>query len=69
MSEPEKPCPYRQGDVTYWCLLAEKGSPLTNDMIEFKLRTIGDGVNWTPCEQAAFYAGVRWAEKCHGVTG
>jgi hypothetical protein len=69
MSEAEKPCPYRQGDVTYWCLLAEKGSPLTNDMIEFKLRMIGEGSEWTPTERAAFYAGVRWAEKAHGVTG
>jgi hypothetical protein len=48
-------------------MLAEKGSPLRNDAIEFKLQTLGD--NWSSTEKAAFYAGVRWAEKCHGVTG
>ena len=23
----EKVCPYVQGDITHWCLLAEKGQP------------------------------------------
>jgi len=67
MAEKESICPYRQGDETSWCMLAEKGSPLRNDAIEFKLQTLGD--NWSSTERAAFYAGVRWAEKCHGVTG
>jgi hypothetical protein len=60
-------CPYRQGEETSWCMLAEKGSPLRTDTIELKLRMLGD--NWTSVEKAAFLAGVRWAEKCHGVTG
>lgn len=63
----ENKCPYMQGDETHYCLLAEKGSPLRNDAIDFKLQTLGD--NWSSTEKAAFYAGVRWAEKCHGVTG
>ena len=48
-------------------MLAEKGSPLRNDTIELKIRMIGEG--YTATERAAFHAGVRWAEKCHGVTG
>ena len=67
MAEKEAICPYRQGDETSWCMLAEKGSPLRGDAIEFKLLTLGD--NWSSTEKAAFSAGVRWAEKCHGVTG
>ena len=63
----EKVCPYVQGDITHWCLLAEKGHPLTNDKIDLKIRTHGE--EWTPTEVAAFYAGVRWAERVHGVTG
>jgi hypothetical protein len=56
-----------QGDITHWCLLAEKGQPLTNEKIDFKIGTLGE--EWTPSEVAAFYAGVRWAERVHGVTG
>lgn len=67
MAQKESICPYRQGDETSWCMLAEKGSPLRNDAIELKIRMIGEG--YTATEKAAFHAGVRWAEKCHGVTG
>lgn len=63
----ENKCPYMQGDETHYCMLAEKGSPLRNDTIELKIRMIGEGFSAT--EKAAFYAGVRWAERCHGVTG
>lgn len=63
----DKPCPYMQGDLTHWCLLAEKGKPLTNEQISQKMGTLGE--DWTPTERAAFYAGVRWAERAHGVTG
>lgn len=67
MSAKEATCPYRQGDETAWCMLAEKGSPLRNDVIELRLRLLGEEL--TSGEKAAFHAGVRWAEKCHGVTG
>lgn len=65
MNSPK--CPYMQGNETHYCMLAEKGSPLRNDVIELRLRLLGEEM--TSDEKAAFYAGVRWAEKCHGVTG
>lgn len=60
-------CPYKQGDETHWCLLAEKGQPLTNEAIQFKFSTMGEA--FTPLELEAFRAGVRFAETSHGITG
>lgn len=60
-------CPYRQGENPYWCLLAEKGHPLTNEQIDLRIRLMSD--QFTTGERLAFMAGVRFAEKAHGVTG
>lgn len=66
-AEKQKVCPYVQGEVTHWCLLAEKGQPLTDDAIRFKFSTMGE--SFTPLELEAFRSGVRFAERSHGITG
>ena len=63
-------CPYLQGESPHRCLLAEHGEPLRNDAILDELeRILGKGNHLSTAEIVTFIAGVRFAERMHGITG
>ncbi len=63
-------CPYLQGENPHHCLLAEHGEPLRNDAILDELeRILGKGNHLSTAEIVTFIAGVRFAERMHGITG
>ena len=58
-------CPYLQGEAPHRCLLAEHGEPLRNETVLKELERTALTAN----EIMIFLAGVRYAERVHGITG